>query len=113
MIAKKLPHTFTELVSHSELPVLVNFWAEWCVPCHMISPSIKRIAAKYADRMITVKMNVDEKPQIAADFNVESVPTILMFKNGKEIKRNIGAMTFEALTKEIEELLLQPDEILV
>jgi thioredoxin 1 len=93
---------FEGKVLHSERPVLVDFWAEWCVPCHMVSPVVEDIAREFADSMTAAKMNVDDNPQTARRFSVMSIPTLIVFKGGEEMARVIGARGKDAILREIE-----------
>ena len=94
--------TFDQEVLSSDVPVLVDFWAEWCVPCHMVSPVVEEIAREYADRMTAAKLNVDDNPQTARQFGVMSIPTLIVFKDGQEKARVVGARAKEAILREIE-----------
>jgi thioredoxin 1 len=93
---------FENQVLGSKRPVLVDFWAEWCVPCHMVSPVVEEIAREYADRMTAAKLNVDDNPQTARQFGVMSIPTLIVFKDGQEKARVVGARAKEAILREIE-----------
>ena len=93
---------FKEQVLGSEKAVLVDFWAEWCVPCHMVSPVVEEIARDNADRLRAAKMNVDDNPETAREFGVMSIPTLIFFKDGEEKARVVGARGKEAILREIE-----------
>ena len=93
---------FEREVLQSSQPVLVDFWAEWCVPCHMVSPVVEEIARDKAGRIKAVKMNVDDNPETARKFAVMSIPTLIMFKDGQEMARVVGARGKEAILREIE-----------
>jgi thioredoxin 1 len=93
---------FENQVLESDRPVLVDFWAEWCVPCHMVSPVVEEIARQYADRMTAAKLNVDDNPLTARQFGVMSIPTLIVFKDGQEKARVVGARAKEAILREIE-----------
>jgi thioredoxin 1 len=79
-------------VTEAEGPVLVDFWAEWCPPCRMIAPSIEALATAYSGRAKVGKLNVDENPQVAAAFGIRSIPTLLVFKGGKVVEQQVGAL---------------------
>ena len=72
-------------------PVVVDFWAEWCGPCRMIAPALDEISGAMADKVKIVKLNVDENPKTAAKFGIMSIPTLMVFKDGKEASRQVGA----------------------
>ena len=84
--------SFEQDVLKSNVPVLLDFWAEWCGPCKMIAPMLDQIAAEYAGKVRVAKMNVDESPKTPAQFNVRSIPTLILFKNGKAEGQKIGAV---------------------
>jgi thioredoxin 1 len=79
-------------VAESGIPVLVDFWAEWCPPCRMIAPSIDALATAYSGRAKVGKLNVDENPMVAQAFGIRSIPTLLVFKDGKVVDQQIGAV---------------------
>ena len=93
---------FEERVLGSERPVLVDFWAEWCVPCHMVSPVVEEIGRDKGDDLRVAKLNIDENPDVTRRFGVMSIPTLMLFKDGKEIARVVGARGKDALLKEID-----------
>ena len=88
-----LPKSFEGLIRTSDKPVLVDFWAEWCGPCRMVSPVIEEIAKEYKGRLITIKIDIDKKPQVASRYQVMSVPTIMMFWKGEPLMRVVGAQS--------------------
>lgn len=96
---------FDSEVTNSPVPVLIDFWAPWCGPCRMIAPSIDRIARRYSPQLKVGKINVDENPNTAGKFGIMSIPTLVFFKNGKEVDRVIGALPEPALSAKVEELL--------
>jgi thioredoxin 1 len=84
--------TFEEEVIKSDLPVLVDFWAVWCGPCHMIAPALEKIAQEYAGRLKVVKLNVDENMKATSKYSVRSIPTLLLFKAGEIKETLVGAL---------------------
>ncbi|MDH3606801.1 MAG: thioredoxin [Acidimicrobiia bacterium] len=95
--------TFTDIVS-AEKPVLVDFWAEWCGPCRMIAPILDEVASEN-DTLSIAKLNVDENPQAAMQNDVMSIPTMILFQDGVEKKRLVGARSKAALMDELAEFL--------
>ncbi|MDT7898767.1 MAG: hypothetical protein OXFUSZZB_000745 [Candidatus Fervidibacter sp.] len=96
---------FKREVLESDIPVMVDFWAEWCVPCRMIAPIVERLAQRYAGRLKVVKLDVDANQDLAIEYQVMSIPTLLFFKNGQPVDRIIGAVGEQAIIQKIEELL--------
>jgi thioredoxin 1 len=96
---------FKREVLESDIPVMVDFWAEWCVPCRMIAPIVERLAQRYAGRLKVVKLDVDANQDLAIQYQVMSIPTLLFFKNGQPVDRIIGAVGEQAIVQKIEELL--------
>ena len=84
--------TFDEKVSSSSCPVLVDFWAEWCAPCRMLSPTIDQIAEDYDGKVTVGKVNIDEEPELAQRFGVMSIPTLILFKDGSIVSRSVGVV---------------------
>ena len=97
--------TFKAEVLESSLPVLVDFWAQWCGPCLMLGPVLEKIAAKYSGRMKVLKLNLDENRAIAADYQIMSIPCLIIFRRGAEIGRIIGFMDDGRLSAKIDAVL--------
>jgi thioredoxin 1 len=93
---------FEQKVIQSDKPVLVDFWAEWCVPCHMVSPVVEEIARDHAEALSVGKLNVDDNPETARRYGVMSIPTLIVFKDGQEKARVVGARGKDAILREIE-----------
>jgi len=96
---------FEDKVLKSELPVLIDFWAPWCGPCHMVSPILEELSAEYKGRVVFAKMNTDENPATLGKFSIMSIPTLLLFKGGKLVDRAIGVRPKPALKKWIDSAL--------
>jgi thioredoxin 1 len=93
---------FQTTVLDSETPVLVDFWAEWCVPCHMVSPVVEEIGTEKGDVLKVVKLNIDENPQATRQYGVMSIPSLVLFKGGQEVARVIGAKPKDAILRDID-----------
>jgi thioredoxin 1 len=93
---------FQTEVLEADGAVLVDFWAEWCVPCHMVSPVVEEIARDHGGRLKAFKLNVDDSPETARQFRVMSIPTLIVFKDGQERARVVGARGKAAILREIE-----------
>jgi thioredoxin 1 len=92
---------FDDQVLGSSTPVLVDFWADWCVPCHMVSPIVEEIGREKGDSLSVMKLNVDENPSTAQRFGVMGIPTLILFKDGEEKARVVGAKGKHAILEEI------------
>lgn len=97
--------TFDEEVNGSTEPILVDFWAEWCGPCKLVAPILEEIASEQAEKLKVAKLNVDEAPSIAQRFGVMSIPSMILFKDGAEVKRVVGAKPKAALMKDLSQYL--------
>ena len=92
MITEITTENFSQEVETSKLPVLLDFWASWCGPCRMLSPVVDELAEQYDGKVKFGKVNVDEQPRLAMNYNVQSIPTILFFKDGKPVDTSIGVV---------------------
>jgi thioredoxin 1 len=99
---------FEEEVLNAEVPVLVDFWAAWCGPCRQIAPIVEDLADEFEGRAKIGKVNVDDNPQVAQQFGVRSIPTLLFFKDGEVAEQLVGAMPKGPLKKKLEALTGQP-----
>lgn len=95
---------FDDLIN-ADKPVLVDFWAEWCGPCKMVGPIVEEIASEYSDKMAVAKLNVDENPQVSRQYEVMSIPTLIVYKDGVVKKRIVGARPKKMLVDELAEFL--------
>ncbi|CCW33966.1 thioredoxin [Chthonomonas calidirosea] len=96
---------FEAEVINSNVPVVIDFWAEWCNPCRLIAPHVEALAQEYAGKAKVFKVNVDEEREIAEKYNILQIPTLLFFKNGKVVDQWIGTTTKETLARKLEALL--------
>lgn len=95
--------SFETDVLKSDKPVLVDFWAEWCAPCRMLAPTVEAVAEKYAGSARVVKMNVDDNPSVPGRYGIKGIPTLILFKNGREEERVVGATSKEAISRMLDE----------
>jgi thioredoxin 1 len=93
---------FETSVLGSDTPVLVDFWAEWCVPCHLVSPVVEEIGNERGDGLKVAKLNIDENPQVTRTYGVMSIPSLILFKQGQEVARVVGARPKDAILRDLE-----------
>lgn len=93
--------TFEHLIQNSTKPVIVDFWAEWCVPCRTVAPILEEIAESRSQEVTVVKVNVDEYPNLAADYGIMSIPTVIRFQSGQESSRIVGAASKAQILKKL------------
>ena len=97
--------TFGEAVLKADKPVIVDFWAEWCGPCRQVAPILDEIAREHADKVTVVKVNIDENPQVARDYQILSIPTMNVYQNGQVVKTIVGAKPKAALLRDLADYL--------
>lgn len=96
---------FEELALKSDKPVVVDFWAEWCGPCRMVSPLVEELAKDYDGKAVIGKVNVDHNPEISMKYGIRNIPTILFLKNGEVVDRSVGAVPKAALSEKLDKQL--------
>ena len=94
--------SFEADVLNHEQPVLVDFWAAWCAPCRMLAPTVEAVADKYAASARVVKLNVDDNPSVSQRYGIKGIPTLILFKNGREEERVVGATSESAISRMLD-----------
>lgn len=100
-----MDNNFEQEVLASDKPVLIDFWAEWCAPCRMLTPTVEAIAEKYKDNAKVYKLNVDDNPLTAQRYGIKGIPTLIVFKDGKEQERIVGATSANTISKMLESFI--------
>lgn len=95
---------FDEVVLHSDKPVIVDFWAEWCGPCRMVGPIVEEIGNDYTDKALVAKLDVDSNPNVTRKYGIRNIPTVLFFKNGEIADKQVGAVPKSHLVNKLEAL---------
>ena len=106
---------FSKQVLEGSCPVLVDFWADWCAPCHRVAPHVEQLAQTYGGQLTVGKVNIDEEPELARSYGIRSIPAMLIFRDGEVVEQIVGAVPFKQLSTSVENVLaassLTPDEV--
>ena len=105
MATKQQFNSFEELIAQSDLPVLVDFYAEWCGPCQMMAPILEQVNNQLKDRLRVVKINTDKYPQLASQHHIHALPTLVVFKQGQPVERIEGVLQADALIQRLQPLI--------
>jgi len=105
MIIEITDDNFEQLVVESGKAALIDFWAEWCAPCRMVSPVIEELSETYSDNVIIGKVNVDDNPNITGKYGIRSIPTLLFFKDGEVVDKHLGAASKNAIENKLRQIL--------
>jgi len=105
MVIEVTDANFEEIVLKSDKPVIVDFWAVWCGPCRMVGPIIDEMSNEYEGKAVMVKMDVDANPNVSGQFGIRNIPTMLFFKDGKQVDKQVGAVPKKKLAEKLDALL--------
>lgn len=105
MLIEVTDANFEEVVLNSDKPVLIDFWAEWCGPCRMVTPIVKELAEEYNGKAVVAKMDVDSNPGTSVKYGIRNIPTILFFKNGEIVDKQVGAVPKTILASKLDAIV--------
>lgn len=105
MVIEVNDSNFEELVINADKPALVDFWAEWCGPCRMITPIVKDLGEEYDGQAVIAKLNVDENPEVCAKYGIRNIPTILFFKDKEVVNKQVGAVPKNVIAEKIDAII--------
>lgn len=98
------PVEFDDIIANARVPVLVDFWAEWCAPCRMVAPEVKRAAQKLSGKVVVLKVNTEAHPELARRYHVQAIPNFVVFRDGQPVRQQAGAVDHRAMRSWIEEI---------